>query len=547
MNSKLKLAVLLLLPLLGVSASLPVLAQTQSKLAPQESVKVKQLLAKASAAVAKLSRSPYQRNLMLNLARAYWQLGDQPAARAAVRTIRKKYEALSEAGASGQNTPADRFAIMELSDLASAIAQFGDTVDALQIMKKIGYQDRGGQTLSMIAIKYAQAGDSEGAVQTVLKIGPGRARDVAFFDVVSYDLQRHDVSGALLATARMQDSPEKVQALVSISHTRILAGNRQAATRLVQEAQKVALALPEITPPGPQNFTVSYQCSSNASQWPNNRPSPRDQALPFAAQGQWELGRHAEAMATREQIQSPYLQDQALYNFAKVDAEAGRFAEAAQLIEKITANPCRNYARANLASAEVVAGNIKEGITTASKIEPISSQPWVTLATKVKDPSIAKALFARARAVGAKAPSNLAQAEDLAGLAAFEQMQGFHQLACSDGAEAVRLNLLAHEKGQHLPPDVIGFTSGPPSYAEVYHMANCGELAKAKAAALKEEGTAREEETGSIAAVEASSGDIQGAEKWAQSLQTPEDRANAFLAVAQVILHRMTTRGQVRR
>lgn len=551
MNSKLRLAVLFLFPLLGVSASFPALAQPESKLTPQESVEARQLLAKASSAVAELSRSPDQRNLILNLARTYWQLGDKPAARAEVRTIRKKYEALSGAGASGQSPPAGvpvaRIAIMELSDLASEVAQFGDTADALQIMKEIGYQDRGGQTLSMIAIKRAQAGDSEGAVQTVLKIRPGRARDVAFFDVVSYDLQHHDVSGALLAIAQMQSSPEKVQGLVSVSRGQILADHREAATRLVQEAQKVALSLPDIPPPGPQNFTVSYQCSPTASQSPNERESLRGQALPFVAQGQWELGFHAEAMATRKEIQSPYLQDQAIYNFANVDAESGRFAEAARLIEKITARPCRNYANAKLASAEVAAGNITEGIATASGIKPTSSQPWVTLATKVKDPSTAKALFARARAVAASAPSDLDQAEDLAGLSAFEQMQGFHDLACSDGAEAVRLNLQAHAKGQHLPPDIMGFTSGPASYAEVYHMANCGELAQAKAVALKQEGTVREEEVGNVAAVEASSGDIQGAEKWAQSLETPEDRANAFLAVAQAILQRMTTRGHAGR
>lgn len=513
--------------------------QAYPPLTPQGSAQLNRLLANASRAVNQISRWDIQRNDLMDIARAYFNAGEADRTHEIVQGIRKKYEALSEAIASGQNLPEGmRFgmsSVMELSTLALEVAQFGDTADALDIMKQIGYEDRSGQTLQMIAIRQAQAGDVQGAIQTAKRIRGAAWRDSTLGEIVFNDLGSHDVSGALAAETLMAPSAERVHQLVRIEHAQLAAGDRVAATRTVAKARKMALQLPEQPPPGPQNFTVSYRCA------PGPNLSPRDQALPYLAQGQWELGDHAAAMATREQVQSAPLREQALYNFIKVDAEANRFAEAEQLAARLPAGACRNEAHATIAGAEVAAGHLTDGIAQASQIPSASAMTWTGLAIKAKDSSAAKSLFFRARAVAASVPNELERAQALYGVAAMESLKpSLHRLYCADSAEAIRLARDARAKGQRQAGlHSMGSISDRAVYEQVISLVDCGKLEQAKVIALTHGGSQRDSEIGSIAAVQATQGDVQGAKKWALSLSSPDDRASALIGVAEGILQQV--------
>ncbi len=499
-------------------------------LTPEQSAQLNRLAAEAQEAVMQVPDWGIERNNLMQLVLIYSKLSEQERAHVVIQVIRKKYEAASEANASGQNPRGmARFSpnpVMELSMIASEAAQFGDTKDALDIMQDIGYQDGPGMTLSIISTKQAQAGDTQGALQTAARIRSEGMWEQAIGEIIASDLRNHDVSGALAAAGQMAPSPQRVRQLAAIAHAQLLAGDREAATHLVAEAQKTALQLPDQPPPGPHNFTFSYQCSSG----PNH--SPRDDALQFVAQAQWDLGDHAAATATRDQIQTPSLKDQTIFNFVMVDTEANRFAEAVPLVAQLPEGQCRNRANAALASAEIAAGNVTEGIARASETQPGFPLDWTSLAVKVKDPAVAAQLFARARAAAANAPTEIERAEELFGVAAMESSKPeLHEAYCQDSAEAIRLTREAHTKGEHLPPDVLGFTSSDPSDAEVVHLANCGHLAEAKAMALQEEGDSRNEEIGGIAFKEAENGDLQGAEEWANSFTSPADRVSALLGI----------------
>lgn len=515
-------------------SSLAVSQQSQVAVTPQQSVKLIRLLEDASTAVNQIPEWGIKQGDLMDLVGLYSAVGKHARAHAIVQTIRNRYQALSEATASGRNPPPGMYSgarsVMQLSMIASLLAQYGDLADALDIVKELGYDNRTAQAINMIAIYQVEDGDLQGALQTAGHIPAGGFRDGALGQMVYWELHRHNVSGALAAAADIPSSPEKVHQLIAIAHAELAEGEREAALSTITKARKIAAQLPERNPPGPQNFTVSYVCAPG----PNN--SPRDQALQYVAQGQWELGDYAAATAIREQIRSTSLKQQTLYNFINADAGMNRFAEAAGLLGKLPAGQCRNSARAALASAEVAAGDLTNGVVQASKIQPPSSLTWTDLAMKAKDPSAVKLLFARARADAANVTSDLNRAEDLAGIAALERMKGLNELACSDAAEAVRLDLQAHARGESFPLGMIGFISGPTSYAEANYLVKCGKVAQAQAVALKQEGLSRENVIGNVAAVEAANGDARGAETWAQSLTSPTDRASALIGIATAIL-----------
>jgi hypothetical protein len=152
-------------------------------LTPQQSAQINRLAAEAQEAIMQFPEWGIERNNLMQLVLIYSELGEPERAHAVIQVIRKKYEAVSEANASGQNPRGvARFApnpVMELSMIASEAAQFGDTKDALDIMQDIGYQDRTGMALNMISIKQAQAGDVQGGLQTAARIRPEGMRDGA--------------------------------------------------------------------------------------------------------------------------------------------------------------------------------------------------------------------------------------------------------------------------------------------------------------------------------------------------------------------------------
>jgi hypothetical protein len=525
---------------LAIASAAPA-QQPHTKPTAQESARLKRLLPEASAAVRPLPASYGKRNLMLQLARAYWEAGDGAGARAEVQRLRKMYPAPSQADILDQPPPRRRpgmSPITELCIIADAVAQFGDTADALEIMREIGFRDDT-HALETIAIRQAQAGDSQGALETTARINSEGRRSYILGEIVQDDLQRKDAPSALAVAAQIRPSPAKVQALVKIGREQVRGGDRPAAARSVEEARAIALQLPDSLPPGPQSFSMSYPCS------PRPTKSPRDEALMFVAQGQWELGDHEEAMATREQIQSPPLQEQTLLEFVGIDAGENSFAEAGQLAGRISPGYCRNRAFAAIASAHVVAGDIRGAVSTLSQMQ--SSPPsdeWYRLAMKARNPSDARMLYSRARAAIPGSASGLSRAGALYGIAAFEELQGFRDIACSDFAEAIRLARESPpDTGRRPPGSVIGFNPGS-VYSQVHYLAKCGQVPQAKALALAQAGDLREEDVASVAAIEAGDGDVQGAEHWAQSLETPADRAHALLAVADGILERVRMRAR---
>jgi len=514
-------------------------------LTPQQSAPLNRLAGEAQKAMMQVPEGGIESNNLMQLVRIYSELGEPERAHAVVQVIRKRYAAMSEANASGQNPRGAANPVMEPSVFASVVAESGDTMDALDIMQDIGSQDRSGMTLSTISTKQAQLGDTPGALQTAARIRSEGLREHTIGQIINFDLVNRDVSGALAAVGPMAPSPQKVQQLVAIAHVQLLTGDREAAARMVAEAQKTALQLPEQTPSGPQKFRVTYY--NYCSPGPND--SVRDVALQFVAQGQWELGDHAAAMATRNQIQTPSLQDQTMLNIVKVGAEAKRFAEVVPLVEKLPEGSCRNEANAALARAEIVAGNVTEGMARASEIQPASSTTWSDLAMKAKDPAVAAQLFARARTAAANAPTELERAEDLYGIAALETLKpGLHEAYCQDSAEAIRLAREARAKGERRRPGVVGLMSSNPifdsDYAEVRRLASCGDLAQAKAFALRQEGTSRENAIGNVAARQAENGDLQGAENWSNSLTSPTDRATALLGIIETALYQLRMQAQ---
>jgi hypothetical protein len=504
---------------------------------PQQAAELNRLVADASEAVNQISDWDIQQGDLMDLVSLYSALGEQAHAHAIVQVIWKKYAALSEANASGQNPPPGMQPGMspatELSTVASELAQFGDPADALDIVKRIGSEDPTADALQMIAIKQAQEGDAQEAMRTAASIPTAGWRDNTLGEIVYADLHNHDTSDALVAASHIPASPETVHQLIRIAYAQLIADEHEAAAQTVSRAERIAVHLPEHTPPGPQNFSVSYVCS------PGPNRSPRDQALQYVAQGQWELGDRPAAMATRGEIQSSSLREQALYDFVKVDAGANRFSDATQLVGKLPPGSCSNYAKGVIASAEVAAGDVKEAIALASEMQPASSMTWIDLALKAKDTSTARALFSLARAAASKAPTELGRAESLYGLAAFESLKpGFSHAYCADSEEAIRLAREAHANGEHPPPDLGGSMSNNGVYEAVMSSANCGKLAQARALVLTQEGLQREDEIGGIAAIEVKNGDPEDAERWAQTLTSPSDRASALIGIATAILPR---------
>jgi hypothetical protein len=205
-------------------------------------------------------------------------------------------------------------------------------------------------------------------------------------------------------------------------------------------------------------------------------------------------------------------------------------------------------AEAALASGEVAAGDLTDGVAQASKVQPSSSMTWTDLAMKAKDLSAVKMLFARARAVPASVykHNELERARALYGVAAMESLKlGLHQLYCADSEEAIRLARDAQTKAEQptrpgVPVEGVGgFTSNDAVYERIITFANCEELPQAKVIALKQEGSMREDEIGSIAIVETENGDASGAEKWAYSLTSPSNRASALVGIVEGLLWKM--------
>jgi hypothetical protein len=499
---------------------------------PQEASELPRVLSEADAAITDLAPGE-QYDARLKLASMDWQIGDRAATRTEIERARSLLFPSDSPRAAYQMVMEGVGPILpwlsseeRVADLASRVAQFGDVDDAAELMKGIPLSGKTDSVLDMLAIKQAQAGDFASAARSALQATDANRRGHLFVKIVWQQLRQHDISGALQTAAQMSASPEKVHALVLVSHAQMLAGDRAAASQSVEQAVQMASQLPETFL---DTVHVSQPCRLRAT------PSMRDDALEYAAQGEWDLGDHNAATNVRKQIGDPGLREEVLADFVRVDAQSGRFAEAKQLVNQISTPACRDLGLRDLVLSGYDAGDANGAIALVNEIHDptIKSDVWFALASRAasrKDLDSAALFFSKTRESLGAVPAKSERVQTLAFMASEEREAGLRDDAWKDSAEAARLSrtLTAHDT-------LAGSSTAwlpDPNTIEIDNLAwNENDFVAARARALKLEGSIRSESISSAAAAQAAAGDLRGSEVWALSLESA-DRANALLGAA---------------
>lgn len=513
---------------------------------PRDHANLRRVLAEAIAAVDGIWNADDQMRGLVELAEVYWRMGDHLTARSMIQRVRGMVAPLSNTSESSQSTsentvrsrqPGGRDPNDALAVLATNVAQFGDTEDALDILKRIENSPYADGAREMISIRQAQAGDTQAALQTALQFANADGRDLLLTQVVSVQLEHGSIADAIETAARIRPSPEKVRTLVGISHAQSVARDPRAAARSVQEALAVALQLPDSIAHDRRNYSVSYGCS------PNLERSPRDQALEFVAGGQWDLGDISAATATRENIQSAAVREDVLVDFVRSDADARNFSGARQHVERISLAPCRDRALTELATRQFAIADAKGAMRSVAGIsEPYArSEALFSLAltaTNRKDVATAEVLFSRLRESLSEVTNEASRSGTLWFMAHSERKLELGEAAASDATEALRLVRQVEARGLNRN---TGFGYPSPDTMEPYNLAEAGDIAGAQALAMRLESRDRLDAIKVVADVQILSGDQRGAEAWAMSLDSPSDRAAILLSLLRHLISQSAT------
>jgi hypothetical protein len=506
--------------------------QLQIHPSPQEASELRRVLSEADAAITGLAPGE-QYDAQLKLASMDWQIGDRAATRAEIERARSLLFPSNSPRAAYQMVMEGVGPVLpwlsseeRLADLASRVAQFGDVDDAAELMKGVPLSGKTDSVLDMLAIKQAQAGDFASAERSALQATDANRPGHLFVKIVWQQLRQHDISGALEIAAEMSASPEKVHALVLVSHAQMLAGDRAAASQSVELAVQIASQLPEAFLGA---VHVSQSCLLRAT------ASMRDDALEYAAQGEWDLGDHNAATNVRKQIDDPGLREEVLADFVRVDAQSGRFAEAKQLANQISTPACRDLGLRDLVLSGYDAGDANVFIALVNEIHDptIRSDVCFALASRAasrRDLDSATLFFSKTRETLGAVPGKSERVQTLAFMASEEREAGLRDDARKESAEAVRLtrSVTADDSLDGHSTDWLPSTDK----MEIDNLAwSERDFVTARAKALKLEGSIRSESISGVAAAQAAAGDLRGSEAWALSLQSA-DRSSALLGAA---------------
>jgi tetratricopeptide (TPR) repeat protein len=238
-------------------------------------------------------------------------------------------------------------------DIAEWAAQLGDAQAGSSVLDGLDDRTQRSGALARISAAQARRGDLQASRATLARIKHGElAQGEALWAIAVAEARLGNFKASEAIAAGISEKSEKAGALTAIASMQLRAGDTAGAMRILEEALKIARALPLVI--GEYGQPIDH------------KPS----ALAAIAGVQAEAGNIEEAAKNVQAIHKASWQDVAWLNIAIAQVRRGNGQEALRTVERISDGDRKGEALKGIVVGHILAQDLPKAEQLAAQIKP---------------------------------------------------------------------------------------------------------------------------------------------------------------------------------